>query len=151
MSNNDEDQNIINGELPRVRSDNYKKQGSNYSKNKKVGKELDLTELKLKINTLALQLSKEKAINKPLAKKIFQMVLKRTRRPKLEETYNSLQQIDHNLKTGNKGKEKITIKELKVIGEDAKMSYNVYRKFILIIHDSEKDKTRLAYDEEMQI
>ena len=79
------------------------------------------------------------------------MVLKRTRRPKLEETYNSLQQIEHNLKTGNKGKEKITIKELKIIGEDSKMSYNVYRKFILIIHDSEKDKTRLAYDEEMQI
>jgi hypothetical protein len=150
MSDN-EDQNIINGELPRVSRHNYKKQGTNYSKNKKVGKELDLTELKLKINTLALQLSKEKAINKPLAKKIFQMVLKRTRRPKLEETYNSLQQIDHNLKTGKKGKEKITIKELKIIGEDSKMSYNVYRKFILIIHDSEKDKTRLAYDEEMLI
>ena len=71
MSNNDEDQNIINGELPRVSSYNYKKQGTNYSKNKKVGKELDLTELKLKINTLALQSSKEKAINKPLAKKYF--------------------------------------------------------------------------------
>ena len=70
MSDN-EDQNIINGELPRVSRHNYKKQGTNYSKNKKVGKELDLTELKLKINTLALQLSKEKAINKPLAKKYF--------------------------------------------------------------------------------
>ncbi len=31
------------------------------------------------------------------------------------------------------------------------MPYNVYRKLILIIHDSEKDKTQLAYDEEMQI
>ena len=148
MSNN-EDQNIINA-VPLSRH-NYKKQGTNYSKNKKVGKELDLTELKIKLNTLALQLSKQKAINKPLARKIFQMVLKRTRRPKIEETYNSLQQIEHNLKTGKKSNGKITIKELKVIGEDAKMSYNVYRKFILIIHDSEKDKTRLAYDEEMQI
>ena len=69
MSDNDEDQNIINAvQLSRY---NYKKQGTNYSKNKKVGKALDLTELKLKINTLALQLSKEKAINKPLAKKYF--------------------------------------------------------------------------------
>ena len=152
MSNNDnEDQNIINGELPKVSRHKYNKQGTNYSKNKKIVKELDLTDLKLKINTLALQLSKEKAINKPLAKKIFQMVLKRTRRPRLEETYNSLQQIDHNLKTGKKGNEKITIKELKVIGEDAKMSYNVYRKFIVIINDSEKDKTRLAYNEEMEV
>jgi hypothetical protein len=51
MSDN-EDQNIINGMLPKVSRHNYKKQGTNYSKNKKVGKELDLTELKLKINTL---------------------------------------------------------------------------------------------------
>ncbi len=79
------------------------------------------------------------------------MVLKRTRRPKLEETYNSLQQIEHNLKTGKKSNEKITIKELKNIGEDAKMTYNVYRKFILIINDSEKDKTRLAYNEEIEV
>ena len=29
MSDNDEDQNIINGELPRVSRYNYKKQGTN--------------------------------------------------------------------------------------------------------------------------
>ena len=34
MSGNDEDQNIINGEIPKVSRYNYKKQGTNYSRNK---------------------------------------------------------------------------------------------------------------------
>ena len=48
MSGNDEDQNIINGEIPKVSRYNYKKQGTNYSKNKN-DKELDRTELKIKL------------------------------------------------------------------------------------------------------
>ncbi len=60
MSTNDAEQNIINA-VPLTRH-KYKKQGTNYSRNKKVGKELDLTDLKLKINTLALQLKKKKQL-----------------------------------------------------------------------------------------
>ena len=67
MSGNDEDQNIINGEIPKLSQHHYKKQGTNYSKNKK-NKELDRTELKIKLNSLALKLLDEKAINKPLDK-----------------------------------------------------------------------------------
>jgi len=157
MSGNDEDQNIINGEIPKLSRHNYKKQGTNYSKNKK-NKELDRTELKLKINSLALKLLDEKAINKPLANKMKKLVLKGTRQQTLQDAYNNLQQIEHNFKTGQQGNEKrplknknYTIKELKTLNEDAKKEYNVYRKFILIVQNSEKVKTRLAYDEEMQI
>jgi hypothetical protein len=42
MSGNDEDQNIINGEIPKLSRHNYKKQGTNYSKTKKIK---SLTEL----------------------------------------------------------------------------------------------------------
>ena len=73
MSGNDEDQNIINGEVPKVSRHHYKKQGTNYSRNKK-NKELDRTELKIKINSLALELLKQKAINKPLANKMAKLV-----------------------------------------------------------------------------
>ena len=155
--NDDEDQNIINGEIPKVSRYNYKKQGTNYSINKK-NKELDRTELKIKINSLALELLNEKAINKPLANKMKKLVLKGTRKQTLEDAFNNLQQIKYNWKTGKQGDEKrplknknYTIKELKTINEDAKKEYNVYRKFILVTQSSEKDKTRLAYDEEMQI
>ena len=34
MSGNDEDQNIINGEIPKLSRHHYKKQGTNYSRNK---------------------------------------------------------------------------------------------------------------------
>jgi hypothetical protein len=44
MSGNDEDQNIINGEIPKLTRHNYNKKGTNYSKTKK-NKELDRTEL----------------------------------------------------------------------------------------------------------
>jgi hypothetical protein len=57
MSGNDEDQNIINGEIPKVSRHQYKKQGTNYSK--RVQKELNNTELKLNLNTLALELGKQ--------------------------------------------------------------------------------------------
>jgi hypothetical protein len=50
----------------------YKKQGTNYSRNKN-NEELDRTELKIKINSLALELYKEKAINKPLVKKMAKL------------------------------------------------------------------------------
>ena len=89
MSGNDEDQNIINGEIPKVSRHNYKKQGTNYSRTKK-NNELDRTELKLKINSLALELLKEKAINKPLANKMAQLVLKGTRQQTLEDAFNNL-------------------------------------------------------------
>ena len=86
------------------------------------------------------------------------LVLKGTRQQTLQDAYNNLQQIEHNFKTGQQGNEKrplknknYTIKELKTLNEDAKKEYNVYRKFILIVQNSEKVKTRLAYDEEMQI
>jgi hypothetical protein len=72
MSGNDEDQNIINGEIPKLSRHHYKKQGTNYSRNKN-NKELDRTELKIKLNNLALKLSNEKAINKPLANKIAKL------------------------------------------------------------------------------
>jgi len=157
MSGNDEDQNIINGEIPKLTRHHYKKQGTNYSRNKN-NKELDRTELKIKLNSLALKLLNEKAINKPLANKMAKLVLSRTRQETLQNAYNNLQQIEHNFKTGKHGNENrpfknknYTIKELKTINEDAKKEYNVYRKFILIVQNSEKDKTRLAYDEEMQI
>ena len=157
MSGNDEEQNIINGEIPKLSRHHYKKQGTNYSRNKN-NKELDRTELKIKLNNLALKLSNEKAINKPLANKIAKLVYSRTRQETLQNAYNNLQQIEHNFKTGKHGNEKrplknknYTIKELKTINEDARKEYNVYRKFILIVQNSEKVKTRLAYDEEMQI
>ena len=137
MSGNDEDQNIINGEIPKVSRYNYKKQGTNYSRNKN-NKELDRTELKLKINSLALQLLNEKAINKPLANKMAKLVLKGTRKQTLEDAYNNLQQIKYNWRTGKQGDEKrplknknYTIKELKTLNEDAKKEYNVYRKYRL--------------------
>ena len=126
MSGNDEDQNIINGEIPKLSRYNYKKQGTNYSKNK-INKKLDRTELKIKLNSLALKLSDEKAINKPLANKMKKLVLKGTRQQTLQDAYNNLQQIEHNFKTGQQGNEKrplknknYTIKELKTINEDAK-------------------------------
>ena len=157
MSGNDEDQNIINGEIPKVSRHHYKKQATNNNRHKK-NKELDRTELKIKINSLALKLLDEKAINKPLANKMKKLVLKGTRQQTLQDAYNNLQQIKHNFKTGQQGNEKrplknknYTIKELKTLNEDAKKEYNVYRKFILIVQNSEKVKTRLAYDEEMQI
>ncbi len=65
MSGNDEDQNIINGEIPKVSRYHYKKQGTNNSR-KKNDKELDRTEFKIKTNSLALELYKEKVMNKPL-------------------------------------------------------------------------------------
>jgi hypothetical protein len=43
MSGNDEDQNIISGKIPKVSRYNYKKQGTNYSRNK-TNKALDRTE-----------------------------------------------------------------------------------------------------------
>ena len=157
QDNGDEDQNIINGEIPKLTRHHYKKQGTNYSRNKN-NKELDRTQLKIKLNSLALKLLNEKAINKPLANKMAKLVLSRTRQETLQNAYNNLQQIEHNFKTGKHGNENrpfknknYTIKELKTINEDAKKEYNVYRKFILIVQNSEKDKTRLAYDEEMQI
>ena len=86
------------------------------------------------------------------------LVLKGTRKQTLEDAFNNLQQIKYNWKTGKQGDEKrplknknYTIKELKTLNEDAKKEYNVYRKFISVTESSEKDKTRLAYNEEMQI
>ena len=146
MSGNDEDQNIINGEIPKVSRYNYKKQGTNYSRNKN-NKELDRTELKLKINSLALQLLNEKAINKPLANKMAKLVLKGTRKQTLEDAFNNLQKIKYNWRTGKQGDEKrplknknYTIKELKTLNEDAKKEYNVYRKYRLWGED-EKEST----------
>jgi hypothetical protein len=105
MSGNDEDQNIINGEIPKVSRHHYKKQGTNYSRNK-INKELDRTELKIKINSLALELLNEKAINKPLANKMIKLVLKGTRKQTLEDAFNNLQQIQHIWKTGKPDKNK---------------------------------------------
>ena len=113
MSGNDEDQNIINGEIPKLSRHNYKKQGTNYSKNKK-NKELDRTELKIKINSLALKLLDEKAINKPLANKMKKLVLKGTRVTRqqtlVQDAYNNLQQIEHNFKPRKHGNEKRPLK-----------------------------------------
>jgi hypothetical protein len=61
-------------------------------------KELDNTELKVKLNTLALELGKQKAISKPLQNKIAKLVLGRPRKETLQEAYNNLQQIEHILK-----------------------------------------------------
>ena len=95
MSGNDEEEeyNIINGEIPAPKQSYYKhkKQGTNYSK--RVQKELSNTELKLNINSLALELGKQKTINKPLLKKMAKLVLGRPRKETLQEAYNSLQQI----------------------------------------------------------
>ena len=78
MSGNDEEEeyNIINGEISAPKQSYYKhqKQGTNYSK--RVQKELNNTELKFNINSLALELGKQKAINKPLLKKMAKLVLK---------------------------------------------------------------------------
>ena len=131
QDDDDDVQNIINGEVPKVSRHNYKKQGTNYSKmNQKV---LDITQLKIKLNTLALKLHKEKSINKPLLNKIGQLVQKRTRQPKLEDAYNSLQQIEHNLKTNQTSNVKrplqnknYTIKEMKKLSQDSKKVFNVY-------------------------
>ena len=61
MSGNDEEEeyNIINGEIPAPKQSYYKhkKQGTNYSK--RAQKELNNTELKLNINSLALELGKQ--------------------------------------------------------------------------------------------
>ena len=59
MSGNDEEEyNIINGEIPEPKPKEsyykHKKKGTNYSK--RVQKELSNTELKVKLNTLALEL-----------------------------------------------------------------------------------------------
>ena len=72
MSGNDQEQNIINGEAPKESYYKHKKKGTNYSK--RVQKELNNTELKLNLNTLALELGKQKAINKPLQNKIAKLV-----------------------------------------------------------------------------
>ena len=45
-----------------------------------------------------LELGKQKAINKPLLKKMAKLVLGRPRKETLQEAYNSLQQIEHNFK-----------------------------------------------------
>ena len=89
MSGNDEEQNIINGEIPKLSRHRYKKQGTNYSRNKN-NKELDRAELKIKLNNLALKLSHEKAINKLLANKIAKLVYSRTRQETLQNAYNNL-------------------------------------------------------------
>jgi hypothetical protein len=126
MSGNDEGKNIINGEIPKVSRHNYKKQSNDYNRTKN-NKELDRTELKLKINSLALELYKEKAINKPLANKVAQSVLKGTRQQTLEDAFNNLEQMKYNWKAGKQGDEKrplkiknYTTKELKTLSEDAK-------------------------------
>ena len=102
MPDNEEDQNIINGELPKISRHHYKKQGTNYSKRDK--QELDRTELKLKLNTLTLNLLQQKAINKPLANKISKLILGKARQPTLESYYNNLQQIEYNFKSDKKSK-----------------------------------------------
>ena len=96
MSGNDEDQNIINGEVPKLSYYKHKKQGTNYSK--RVQKELNNTELKLNLNTLALELGKQKAINKPLLNKIAKLVLGRPRKETLLVAYNNIPQIEYNFK-----------------------------------------------------
>ena len=122
MSGNDEEEyNIINGEIPAPKPKEsyykHKKQGTNYSK--RVQKELNNTDLKLNLNTLALELGKQKAINKPLLNKIAKLVLGRPRKETLQEAFNNLQQIKYNWKTGKQSNEKAlknknyTIKELK--------------------------------------
>ena len=68
------------------------------------------------------------------------LVLGRPRKETLQEAYNNFQQIEHNFKT-NKGSDKArpfkntnyTIKELKKINEEAKKSFNVFRKYVLVI------------------
>ena len=143
MSGNDEDQNIINGEAPKESYYKHKKKGTNYSK--RVQKELNNTELKLNLNTLALELGKQKAINKPLLNKIAKLVLGRPRKETLQEAYNNLQQIEHNFKN-NKTSDKerpfknknYTIKELKKINEEAKKTYNVFRKYVLVLRGEQK-------------
>ena len=97
MSGNDEEEyNIINGEIPAPKPKEsyykHKKQGTNYSK--RVQKELSNTELKLKLNTLALELGKQKVINKPLQNMIAKLVSGRPRKETLQETYNNFQQIE---------------------------------------------------------
>ncbi len=118
MSGNDEEQNIINGKAPKESYYKHKKKGTNYSK--RVQKELNNTELKLNLNTLALELGKQKAINKPLQNKIAKLVLGRPRKETLQEAYNNLQQIEYNFKNDKlSDKERpfknknYTIKELK--------------------------------------
>ena len=129
MSGNDaeEEYHIINGEIPAPKQSYYKhmKQGKNYSK--RVQKELNNTELKLKLNALSLELEKQKAINKPLLKKMAKLVLGRPRKETLQEAYNSWQQIEHNFKNGKVRDKKrpfknskCTIKELKKINDEAK-------------------------------
>ena len=122
MSGNDDEEeyNIINGEIPsNINGEapkqiyyKHKKQGTNYSK--RVQKELSDTELKLKINSLALDLGKQKAINNPLLKKIAKLVLGRPRKETLQEACNSLQQIEHNFKN-NKGSDKTRPLKNKII------------------------------------
>jgi hypothetical protein len=72
------------------------KKGTNYSK--RVQKELKSTEPKLNLNSLALELGKQKASNKPLLNTISKLVLGRPRKETLKEAYNNLQKIEHNLK-----------------------------------------------------
>ena len=130
MSGNDEEEyNIINGEIPAPKPKEsyykHKKKGTNYSK--RVQKELSNTELKLKLNTLALELGKQKVINKPLQNMIAKLVSGRPRKETLQDIYNNFQQIEHNFKN-NKLSDKerpfkntnYTIKELKIISEEAK-------------------------------
>jgi len=129
MSGNDEDQNIINGEVPKLSYYKHKKQGTKYSK--RVQKELSNTELKLNLNTLALELGKQKAINKPLLNKISKLVLGRPRKETLQEAYNNLQQIEHNFKnnkTSDKDKSQTGAQEKALEICDDQLKSNVINK-----------------------
>ena len=138
----EEEYNIINGEIPAPKPKEsyykHKKQGTKYSK--RVQKELNNTELKVKLNTLALESGKQKAINRPLQNMIAKLALGRPRKETLQEAYNNLQQIEYNFennKTSDKERpfknKNYTIKELKKIKEEAKKTYNVFRKYVLVV------------------
>ena len=120
----------------------YKKGGTNYKKNKESAKPETQAEkianLKTKMTDLALELLQKKAINKPLHKKIQKYATGRTRLNTLQDTLNTLKEIDynvrHDIKSPNADKrtmdyKQFTIKELKAMKKVDAGDFIVYRKF----------------------
>ena len=127
----------------------YKKQGSQYSKTKKsktAAQVQNISNVKVSLSEIAKDLYKKKVINKPLFKKISLQILGRARLTTLQDSLQTLQQIEYNNKH-DKTSDKVrpfqnknyTIKEMKTLNNEAKQEYNVFCKYVLITLEGTND------------
>jgi hypothetical protein len=107
----------------------------------------EIKNLKAKLDTLSTQLDKEKKINKPLLRDVKNLIYSNTKLPKLESTYAKLQEIS----SSQEAKKKLTKKEFKVIKDDTKTKFLVYRTYHIIKQTTDKEGNIVHKEEDSHI